>query len=184
MASARRIAVVGTSGSGKSTLSRRIGAALHLPVIELDAINWQPGWRGLNEYDPAEFVRRVAVEIERDSWITDGNYSGVRPLILARATDVVWLDYARSLVMARVIRRSFSRAITGRELWPGTGNVERFRDWLSPDHPILWAWSTHARRQRDYAVMMAALPATMTVHHLRIPREADALVRALAAATR
>ena len=40
-----RIVVVGTSGAGKTTLARRIAALLMLPHIELDAINWQPGWR-------------------------------------------------------------------------------------------------------------------------------------------
>ena len=133
MSPARRIAVFGTSGSGKSVLARRIGAALDLPVIELDAINWQPGWRGLNAHDPELFKARVAEAISGESWVTDGNYSEVRPMILARMTDMIWLDYARSLVMARVIRRSLARALSNREIWPGTGNKERFSNWLDPN---------------------------------------------------
>lgn len=176
---ARRIAVVGTSGSGKTTLSRRIGAAIGLPVIELDAINWQAGWHDLNQNEPEEFKRRVAAATAPESWVSDGNYALVRPLILARATEVVWLDYDRPLVMARVIRRSFSRAIWKTELWPGTGNVEQFRNWLSPDHPIRWAWSTHARRRKQYAEMVQALAAEVTVHHLRHPRDAEALIATL-----
>lgn len=181
MTAAQRIAVVGTSGSGKTTLSRRIGTALGLPVIELDAINWQADWRDLNTDNPDEFVRRVGAAIDRDSWVTDGNYARVRPLIVARATDVVWLDYDRPLVMTRVIRRSFDRAIFRHELWPGTGNVESFGRWLSADHPIRWAWSTHARRRAYCREMVEALPAMVAVHHLRHPREADALVDTLAA---
>ena len=179
MTGGRRIAVVGTSGSGKSTLARRIGAALGLPVVELDAINWQPGWRGLNAHDPELFKARVAEAISGKSWVSDGNYSDVRAMILARMTDLVWLDYARGVVMARVIRRSFARATSKREIWPGTGNVERFRDWLDPEHPIRWAWTTHAGRRRRYGDLARSQPAGVTVHHLRRSADADALVEAL-----
>ena len=174
-----RISVVGTSGSGKSTLARRLGAALDLPVIELDAINWQPGWRDLNEQEPETFSARVAEAIVGDHWVTDGNYSRVRPMIMDRITHFVWLDYARTLVMWRVVLRSFGRAISGRELWPGTGNTEGFSRWLDPGHPIRWAWSTHKRRRTQYGEMMRALPPGITRHHLRHPAEAEALIAGL-----
>lgn len=175
----RRIAVIGSSGSGKTTLSRRIGAALGMPVIELDAINWQAGWRDLNIADPALFQQRVTAAIEPENWVSDGNYGLVRTAILARATDLIWLDYSKARVMAQVIRRSFTRAISRKELWPGTGNVEHFSRWLDAGHPIRWAWSTYAGRRAQYAAMVKALPAHKTVHHLRHPREADALIESL-----
>src|SRR5271166_4159614 len=53
-----RIVVIGTPGAGKTTLARAVAARLALPHIELDAINWQPGWRDLTRHDPDEFVRR------------------------------------------------------------------------------------------------------------------------------
>jgi adenylate kinase family enzyme len=62
-----RIVVVGTSGSGKTTLARALAAQLALPYIELDAVNWQAGWRDLSRTDPDEFIRRVAVAIAGDS---------------------------------------------------------------------------------------------------------------------
>ena len=54
-----RIAIVGTSGSGKTTLARAIAAATGLPHIELDAINWQPGWQDIARLDPPLFEARV-----------------------------------------------------------------------------------------------------------------------------
>jgi adenylate kinase family enzyme len=150
-----RIAVIGNSGSGKSTLARALSARLNIPHIELDALNWRPGWRGLSLEEPEEWARVVGEAIAGDAWVTDGNYSkGALPQILPRATDVVWLDYSRSIIMARVLRRSVARAISGRELWPGTGNREDFRRWLQKDHPIRWTWDTYrsgnARRETRF----------------------------------
>jgi adenylate kinase family enzyme len=175
-----RILVVGTSGSGKTTFARRLAAATGAPHIELDAINWQAGWRDLNTHDPALFAERVGEAAAGDAWVCDGNYSKVRPILIARATDMVVLDYARSVVMRRVVQRSFIRALLRKELWPGTGNREDFRKWLDPEHPIRWAWSTHARRRANYRAMLGDPAfAAIRFHHLTHPRAASALVEKL-----
>jgi adenylate kinase family enzyme len=182
MAKPMRIAVVGTSGSGKSTLVKRISDTLRLPVIDLDAINWQAGWRDLNSHDPDLFKARIAEAAAAESWVSDGNYGrNAQPILFARATDIVWLDYARPLVMARVIRRSFRRALSSKELWPGTGNVERFSDWLDSGHPIRWAWTTHAEYRAEYGGLKQAPPPHLQVHQLRRPADADRLLESLAA---
>ncbi|MFC3025647.1 MULTISPECIES: P-loop NTPase family protein [Roseomonadaceae] len=152
----RRIAVIGNSGAGKSTLARTLSLRLGIPHIELDALNWQPGWRALSLEEPETWSRLVAQAVDREDWVTDGNYSkGAQPHILPRATDVIWLDYSRAVIMARVLRRSFLRALSGWELWPGTGNREDFRRWLRKDHPIRWSWDTYrsasARRAQIFA---------------------------------
>jgi adenylate kinase family enzyme len=152
----RRIAVIGNSGSGKSTLARALATRLGVPHVELDALTWQPGWRALHLEAPEAFASAVAQAIAGEAWVTDGNYSkDALPQILPRATDVVWLDYSRALIMTRVLRRSFVRAATGAELWPGTGNREDFRRWLDKEHPIRWTWDTYraanARRAERFA---------------------------------
>lgn len=180
-----RIAVIGSSGSGKSTLAKQLAGTLDLPHIELDAINWQAGWRGLNQDDPDELVRRVQARIVDEAWITDGNYGQVLPHILRRATHVIWLDYERPLIMLRVVRRSFARAWSGKEVWPGTGNVETWRDWLSKEHPIRWAWDTFERRRAGYEQAFANPKlAHLQVHRLRHPREADGVARRLSSPRR
>jgi adenylate kinase family enzyme len=152
----RRVAVIGNSGSGKSTLARSLAARLGVAHVELDALNWQPGWIALSTNEPERWARVVAEAITGDAWVTDGNYSkGALPQILPRATDVIWLDYSRAVIMARVIRRSFVRATSGKELWPGTGNREDFRRWVRKDHPIRWTWDTYRdaneRREARFA---------------------------------
>jgi adenylate kinase family enzyme len=168
-----RIIVVGTSGAGKTTLARKIGHHLRLPHIELDAINWQPGWRDLDRHDQPEFVRRVTQAIRAECWVADGNYGSVRELLWRRATHLVWLDYERPVIMVRVIARSLHRAALGGELWAGTGNREQWRHFLRPSHPIRWAWSTWRRRRQETEERLRRVEfAHLVVLRLRRPDEA------------
>lgn len=179
-----RVSVIGTSGSGKTTFAGALAKALAARHIDLDAINWQAGWRDLNTHDPEEFRRRVAAAVGDEAWVCCGNYATVRPLVLERATHLVWLDYSRTVVMGRVLRRSFSRAWTGEELWPGTGNREHFSRWLDKEHPIRWAWDTYAGRRKHYEELFAD-PALDQMERIRLqdPREAEPLVDRLAGST-
>jgi adenylate kinase family enzyme len=169
-----RIVVIGTSGAGKTTLARKIAERLGLPHIELDAINWQPGWRDLDRHDQPEFVRRVAEAIQAERWVADGNYGSVRDMLWRRATHLVWLDYERPVIMVRVIARSVYRAALGGELWAGTGNREHWHDFIRPSHPIRWAWSTWRQRRRETEERLGRSEfAHLVKLRLRRPAEAD-----------
>ena len=173
-----RIAIVGTTGSGKTTLAKALATQLALAYIELDAVNWQAGWRDLSRADPDDFVRRVSLEIAGDSWVLDGGYSLVRDLVWRRATHLIWLDYDRPVIMCRVIRRSLVRALLRTEMW--AGNRERWRHMLRPSHPIRWAWSTWHRRRREFGERIGRSDyAHLVVLRLRRPHEAAELLRQL-----
>ncbi|WP_334163369.1 hypothetical protein [Phenylobacterium sp.] len=177
-----RAVVIGSSGSGKSTFAARLAAACDLTRIELDALNWGPGWTNRSAIDPADFERRVDEAIRVPRWVTDGNYRAALARTLPGATHLIWLDYPRPLVMARVIRRSFVRAAGGRELWPGTGNREDFRRWLDREHPIRWAWDTFQRRRLQYEALFAdPRLAHVEKHRISRPHEAGRLIAKLAA---
>jgi len=173
-----RIAVVGTTGSGKTTLAKALAAQLVLPHIELDALNWQAGWRDLSRTDPDEFVRQVSLAVAADSWVVDGGYSLVRDLVWRQATHLVWLDYERPIIMYRVICRSLVRAMLRTEMW--AGNRERWGHMLRPSHPIRWAWNTWGRRRREFGELLGRTDyAHLVVLRLRRPGEADELLRRL-----
>jgi adenylate kinase family enzyme len=173
-----RIAVVGTAGSGKTTLAKALATQLGLPHIELDALNWQAGWRDLLRTDPDEFVRRVSRAIAAEAWVADGNYGLVRPVVWRRATHLVWLDYERPVIMYRVISRTLARVMLRTEMW--AGNRERWLHMVRPSHPIRWAWSTWRRRRREYEERLAQRDyAHLVVLRLRRPREAKKLFHQL-----
>jgi len=146
LAGARRIAVYGPSGSGKSTLARRIGAALGLPVVELDALFHQPNWVPTPE---DEFRAKVANVLDNHTsgWVCDGNYHMVRDLVLARAEAVVWLKLPFRVVYPRLVWRTVSRAWNKQELW--NTNRESWRlSFASRESILLWGithWRAHFR---------------------------------------
>ncbi|HWQ28284.1 MAG TPA: hypothetical protein VNN12_04595 [Dehalococcoidia bacterium] len=142
----RRIAVFGPSGSGKTTVSREIGRILGLPVIELDALYHRPNWQPT---PPDEFRRKVqrALSGRAAGWVCDGNYSVVRPLVLARADTVVWLRLPFPLVYLRLFRRTVVRAWRKETLW-GTNRESWRQSFFSRDSILLWGvthWRAHFR---------------------------------------
>ena len=118
-----RVVVVGTSGSGKTVMAKRIASALDLRFIQLDRLHWGPNWEALTATNPDEFVRRVGAATSGDGWVCDGNYGLVRDLIWRRATNLVWLDYSRAVVMYRVISDRLRGRSTGRSSGPETERI-------------------------------------------------------------
>ncbi len=177
LAGKRRIAVYGPSGSGKSTLARQIGAALGLPVVELDALFHQPGWVPTPE---DEFRAKVAGALDayRDGWVCDGNYHMVRDLVLARADAVVWLKLPFRVVYPRLVWRTVSRAWKKQELW--NTNRESWRlSFASKESILLWGITHWRAHFRGAAASLAEHGAHLPLVELRSGREVEVFVRQL-----
>ena len=172
-----RINVIGTSGSGKTTFGRKLAEVLDLPFLEMDALFWGPDWSFPE--DP-ELFSRLASALEGDAWVLDGNYTRTREIKWARTQVVVWLDYSFLRTFSQAVRRALSRAFSGEELWPGTGNRETFRVLFSRDSVVLWSIRSYGRNRRRIPRWMASEKYQEIVfHRLRSPREAEALLEAL-----
>lgn len=65
-----RILVVGSGGAGKSMLARKLSKILRLPLINLDARYWRPGWVQTGKDERKQIVSEL---IKRDRWVIDGN---------------------------------------------------------------------------------------------------------------
>jgi adenylate kinase family enzyme len=113
----QRIVVFGGSGSGKSISARALGAALDIPVVHLDALYYQPGWR---DPDPAVFQARVEKLHATDRWISDGNFIALTAAHrLPRADTVVLLEQPTWLRLFRALRRGLAANRNRPDLAPG-----------------------------------------------------------------
>ncbi len=120
--------------------------------MELDALNWLPGWVGLNETDPDELHRRIRNATRGDAWIVAGSYSAhSQRAFWSRLETIIWLDLPLRVLLARFFRRSWRRWHRRELLW-GT-NIERFWPqfalWRGADSLLYWILFHHHRKRRD-----------------------------------
>jgi adenylate kinase family enzyme len=136
----RRILVAGTAGAGKSTLATALSHRLGVPYHELDALHHGPSW-----VPRPEFAADVAAFAATDRWVAEWQYSAVRPLLLARAEMLVWLDLNRWQVARGLLPRTVVRRVRRVELWNGNVEPPLWTVFTDRDHLLRWAWRTHSR---------------------------------------
>ncbi len=166
-ADARRILIAGTSGSGKTTLARRLASVLGIRHYEIDALFHGPDWQPRPSF--SDDVQALTAQPE---WITEWQYPAVRDLLADRADLVVWLDLPRTLVMARVLRRSIRRALLREQLWHGNREPGLHRVLVDPDHIVRWSWRTHPTTAARVEALVRRRP-ELPIVRLRGGREAS-----------
>lgn len=179
----QRIHVIGNSCAGKSTLGKRLARALRAPFVELDALNWEPGWIGLNATDPAELERRIRDATAGEGWVVAGSYTAFSQRVFwPRLETVIWLDLPMPVLLARVLRRSWRRWRSRELLW-GT-NYEEFWPqlmvWRGEDSLVWWIVTQHARKRRQMLGYMAD-PGWSHIRFIRLtsPGEVEAFASAI-----
>ena len=132
--------------------------------------NWTPRTR-------PEFEASVAAQTAGERWVVDGNYTVMRHVVWTRATDIVWLNFSRSVVFSRVIRRTVVRMARREELW--AGNRETFaKAFLSKQSILLWSFTTFGKNRRKYAdARTSGEHGHLRWHELRSPRAARKFLR-------
>jgi adenylate kinase family enzyme len=171
-----RVVVIGTSCVGKTTFARSLARTLGCPHIELDALYWLPHWV---ERPSDEFRALTAQALSQDCWVTDGNYGIVRDLAWSRATTVIWLNYAFSVVLWRALTRTLRRVLTREELY--SGNRESFcMAFFSCESILLWVITTFHRRRKQYRQLFhtRTFP-QLTYVEFRSPTESQIFLKGL-----
>jgi adenylate kinase family enzyme len=144
----QRVLVLGNGGSGKSTLAQELSLRLKLPIVHLDRIFWLPGWQSVS---PELFDERLREEINRETWIIDGNYTRTLELRLSRSQAVVFMDMPRMVCLAGVLARYFSfRGRTRPDLTPGCPEKV---DWEF----LRWIWNFNRSHRAAYLERFASL---------------------------
>jgi adenylate kinase family enzyme len=144
----QRVLVIGSGGSGKSTVAKEVARRLRLPLVHLDALYWQPGWRATPKSAWEGVVRQL---VATPSWVMDGNYGGTLDVRLAACDTVVFLDLPRVTCLWRVLRRRLEfRRGTRPDVAPGC--PERLT-WEF----VAWVWTYPGRRRPAILRRLAGL---------------------------
>ena len=110
----QRTVIIGNSGAGKSAFAEDLSALIHVPVIDLDLLNWEGDGYGRKRDDDA--ARRMTLEVSaRPLWIIEGVYGWLAESALPRATALIWLDFQWSLCRAGLLARSPRRGATDQD---------------------------------------------------------------------
>ena len=137
----RRILVTGTSGAGKTTLAAALVGpprASRTPT-STGSTTAPAGCRAPSS------PRTSPRSPRRDEWVTEWQYSAVRPLLLARADLLVWLDLTRARGDAQIVPRTLRRRLRRVELWNGNVEPPLWTILTDRDHILRWAWRTHPK---------------------------------------
>ncbi len=173
-----RINIVGTTGAGKTTLARKLSRELGVADIELDELYWQPKW---TTTPPDEFMEKVRHATHAtDSWVLHGNYTRTRPLIWARATHIVWLDYPPPFIFFRLLKRTLTRSFTKEPMW-SAGNKESFtKAFFTKDSILIWFFKTY-KKNRTFVPELLRRPefSHLKLIHLKSPGETESLLSRL-----
>jgi adenylate kinase family enzyme len=136
----RRIAVIGRSGAGKTRVALELGRTFGLPVVHLDRLAWEPGWRPVEH---AVFESRHADAIAADEWVLDGGYLSRPgwPERVRRADIIVLVDAPLHVCLWRIVRRGLREPSPG----PRPDLPDGCVDGLSLGlvfWTLTWAWRT------------------------------------------
>lgn len=137
-----RIVIIGCMGSGKSRLAREMKEKLGIPVVHLDQLWWTEGWKNVTQ---AEFDSRLAMALNMEQWIMDGNYSRTMEQRLEKCDTILYLDFNRWACLLGVLQRRLGSGGRSRvDMAPGC--PERLR-WET----VKWIWQYNDNnRVRNY----------------------------------
>ena len=86
----KKVIVIGCPGSGKSTFSRELHNKTGIPLYHLDMMYWNAD---KSTVEKSVFLERLSAVLEKDEWITDGNYGSTMEQRMAACDTVIFLDY-------------------------------------------------------------------------------------------
>ncbi len=157
--------VAGTSGSGKTTMARELSTRTGLPHTEIDSLFHGPGWA------PREsFIEDATAVADAASWVSEWQYSPVKPHFLSRCDLLVWLDLPLAVVMWRLVRRTVRRRVHRTELWNGNREGPLLELLTDPEHIIRFTWRVRHHAVQNVELAQVVRP-ELPVVRLRSRRE-------------
>ena len=98
-----KIAIFGHSGSGKSTLGAFLGELYGAPVLHLDVIAFEEGWKRREVAESRALAQRF---MEQESWIIEGNYREMGwEQRVEEADQLIYMNFPRLTCLKRAWKR-------------------------------------------------------------------------------
>ncbi|WP_341503444.1 adenylate kinase [Gallaecimonas sp. GXIMD4217] len=169
-----RVAIFGNAGGGKSTLARKLAEATGLPLYSIDKLKFRPGG---DEVPHADYLRQHEELLGRDRWILDG--FGCVPSAwqrFAAADTLIHVDLPLLTHGLWIAKRMLKGLFVNPEGWPQNSPI--LRSTLT-SYKVLWL--CHRKLTPAYRKLVAEQGGDKTVHHLRSPKEIEALLGRLRA---
>lgn len=125
----KRIVIIGNSGSGKTYLGQRLSDRLHLEVIHLDKLFWEPG--GFNVKRPKEIVyAEIATLAQGENWIVEGVFGELAQAFFANAEQLIWLDIDQETCLNSLLQRG-SEGFNQLDQQSAEENFQKLLTWAS-----------------------------------------------------
>lgn len=166
----RRIHVIGNNGAGKTVLGARLAELMEAPLVQLDALNWDPGWVPVSTSDPNRFRQRLLTATRGDTWVAEGRHEVVcQEVFWDRLEMVVWLDLPMPQLLYRVLARAWRRSRRHELLW-GSNYESFWRQFLlwRRERSLLWRVVAQHRAKRRDALRWMADPRWQHVRFVRL----------------
>ena len=84
-----KIIIIGSPGAGKSYFARELSEKTGLPLFHMDNIYWKADKTHISR---EELSKKIAVIMENDEWIIDGNYVSTLEQRVQAAQMVIFMD--------------------------------------------------------------------------------------------
>ena len=150
-----KIAVIGYSGSGKSVVAAKLGKILGCPVLHLDKIQYEPGWKVRDEAEGKRLCEQFLDENAAQGWVIDGDYGKFCLDRRMREADlIIFMDYPRWICLWQTIRRYYRYKGQTRK-----SMAEGCRERLDKEF-ILWILKNGRSREKKehYRIIMESYP--------------------------
>ena len=165
-----KVMIIGNGGGGKTVLAYQLAEKYGLPLIEIDALQFQSGW-----VPTAEPVLRQAIETaqETDRWLIDGfgSWDQIEKRALL-ADTIIFVDHPIWVHFWWACERQIAAAL-GEQRVGGPADCD-LRDVTKQMFETLWWVHEHLRPKLVDLVEMHQ--ATKTVVWIHSPEELDAFI--------